>query len=186
MAEPTPGRAPWPTGLTPSLAEVRAGFPQSSGVLVILFESNGLAHLHMTRRAAHLRSNPNEITFAGGRFDLRDGTHLNTALREAQEEVGLDPELVEVIGTLPTVLSVPRKIPMHPFVGMVPATVVLQPNQAEVSGIVTLSLVELLAEGAYRQEVGTDGEPSHVFTVAAGSIVKGTAAILASLLALLA
>tara|TARA_R110001583_G_scaffold561_6_gene5004 strand:- start:6746 stop:7363 length:618 start_codon:yes stop_codon:yes gene_type:complete len=91
---------------------------RSAAVLIALFEdsnqqdnpqkneqneysSNGLQVL-LTKRASHLKHHPSQISFPGGKVELTDTDLVHTALREAQEEIGLDPENVTVIGQLPS------------------------------------------------------------------------------------
>lgn len=87
---------------------------RSAAVLIALFDgfstidneedvysSNGLQVL-LTRRASHLKHHPAQISFPGGKVELSDTDLIHTALREAQEEIGLDPENVTVIGQLPS------------------------------------------------------------------------------------
>ena len=55
----------------------------------------------LTQRAAHMHDHPGQISFPGGRVDLTDSTRIETALREMEEEVGIDRQHVSVLGTLP-------------------------------------------------------------------------------------
>lgn len=87
---------------------------RSAAVLIALFDdintvskaqgthsTDGLQVL-LTRRASHLKHHPAQISFPGGKVELTDRDLTHTALREAQEEIGLDPENVTVIGQLPS------------------------------------------------------------------------------------
>src|SRR5207237_8162927 len=75
-------------------------------VLIGLFEQEEELYLAFIRRATTLRSHSGEIAFPGGSVDLTDASPVETALREAQEEIGLDPSRVEVLGILPPVFTV--------------------------------------------------------------------------------
>ncbi|MDQ2714364.1 MAG: CoA pyrophosphatase, partial [Chloroflexota bacterium] len=72
--------------------------PRAAAVLVALFEQDAQTHLLFIRRASTLRSHSGEIAFPGGSIDAIDASPVMAALREAQEEIGLDPCLVEVLG----------------------------------------------------------------------------------------
>src|ERR1700733_9274947 len=71
-----------------------------AAVLVALFVDRGELHGVLTRRREDLRRHAGEISFPGGRHDETDADLLVTALREAQEEIGLAPEAVQVVGAL--------------------------------------------------------------------------------------
>lgn len=79
-----------------------------ASVLVLLFaQDDGQLHTLITKRSMNLRSHPGECCFPGGRQDEEDeNDDTRTALREAQEEIGLDPDHVEILGRLPTMESV--------------------------------------------------------------------------------
>lgn len=72
-----------------------------AAVLVPLVERDEGLSLILTRRAMHMSDHPGQISFPGGRVDLTDSTRVETALREMEEEVGIDRRHVDVIGTLP-------------------------------------------------------------------------------------
>ena len=75
---------------------------RDAGVLVPLIERPSGVHLVLTKRAAHLAVHPGQIAFPGGKRDAQDVDITATALREAYEETGLSPELVRVLGHLPS------------------------------------------------------------------------------------
>src|SRR3982751_1666988 len=75
------------------------GPPRPAAVLVALFEEDGEVRVILTRRAAHLRSHTGEVSFPGGRIDPGEEA-VAAALREAAEEVGLEPATVQIVGQL--------------------------------------------------------------------------------------
>ncbi len=75
--------------------------PQRSAVLVLVAGDDDHADILLTERAAHLRAHAAQVSFPGGRVDPGDDGPVGAALREAQEEVGVRPESVQVVGTLP-------------------------------------------------------------------------------------
>jgi len=74
---------------------------RSAGVLVAFIMQDGVPHVILTKRASHLKHHPGQIAFPGGKQDEGDADVIAAALREADEEVGLSPSAVEVLGTLP-------------------------------------------------------------------------------------
>jgi 8-oxo-dGTP pyrophosphatase MutT (NUDIX family) len=97
----------------------------------------------LTRRADHLRSHGGQVSFPGGRIDPEDASPEAAALREAWEEVALDPAAVELIGRLP-VHETGTGFLVTPVVGLVRPGVVLRPEAAEVAAILSLPLSLLL------------------------------------------
>jgi 8-oxo-dGTP pyrophosphatase MutT (NUDIX family) len=112
-------------------------------------ESPGLV---MTERRADLRRHAGEISFPGGRRD--SGEHLvDTALREAEEEIGLHAGRVEILGALPPVGTFVTGYKINPFVGLIdsPTSLKLAPNPDEVEAILTPPLTELLDTRTHRR-----------------------------------
>ncbi|MBP0591721.1 CoA pyrophosphatase [Paraburkholderia sp. LEh10] len=81
------------------------GDPRVAAVLVPLVVRDGGLSVMLTQRTAHLNDHAGQVSFPGGRHEPGDATTTATALREAQEEVGLDPSRVEVLGALPEYLT---------------------------------------------------------------------------------
>src|SRR6266700_432510 len=77
-----------------------------AAVLLPVFERDGELFLVFIRRAETLRAHSGEIAFPGGRVETGDRSLVATAVREAQEEIGLEPERVEIVGLLPPVFTV--------------------------------------------------------------------------------
>jgi 8-oxo-dGTP pyrophosphatase MutT (NUDIX family) len=104
----------------------------------------------LTRRADHLRSHAGQVSFPGGRIDPEDASPEAAALREAWEEVALDPAAVEVIGRLP-MHETGTGFVVTPVVGLVRPGVTLRPAAAEVAAILSLRLDLLLDPGQPRR-----------------------------------
>jgi 8-oxo-dGTP pyrophosphatase MutT (NUDIX family) len=154
-----------------------------SAVLVALYDDDG-AHVVLTRRSPLLRSHRWEVSFPGGRSD-GDETPWGTALREAAEEVALDPTLVTPIGELDQFVTVGSRSLVHPLVGTLPERPSLAPAPDEVEQILYVPLAELTADGVFREELWTIGDAVRAITFfeLVGDTVWGaTAAMLRQLL----
>ncbi len=112
-----------------------------AAVLLGIFEQDGEAYLVFIRRAATLRSHSGEIAFPGGGVEPTDQSQVAAALREAQEEIGLDPTRVEVLGLLSPVFTVVSNYLVTPVVAFLPQGLgSLQLQASEVTEIILASL----------------------------------------------
>ena len=115
-----------------------------AAVLVPLIWYDSDWQILMTKRAAHLSHHAGQISFPGGVLDAGDKGLIDTALREAYEEISLTPTSVRVMGSLQPVRS-PAGFVVQPFVGIIggDSFFELQPNPAEVDSIFTLPLAHI-------------------------------------------
>jgi 8-oxo-dGTP pyrophosphatase MutT (NUDIX family) len=158
----------------------------ASAVLAPIYEHGGEAFVVLTRRAQHLRAHRGEVSFPGGRQEPGEDLRM-TALREAQEEVGLDPGDVEVIGQLDHLQTVTSHSFIVPFVGVLAGRPELVPSPHEVELVLHVPLAELLAEGVHHSECWglTPLERELWFFDVVGDTIWGaTAAMLCNLLRL--
>lgn len=182
-----PSRDPSAPSIPEELAQ---GTWRKSAVLVPLYEDKGELHVILTRRAAHLRSHSREVSFPGGGQEEADSSLWETALRETQEEIALDAELVERIGQLPTFRTVGSKSLVHPFVSVIrggrPEGLI--PDPSEVEHILYIPMSELLQDDVFYEErwkISAIGTVTVNFFELYGDTVWGaTAAMLRQLLAL--
>ena len=154
-----------------------------AAVLLAMFGPPDRAGLVFTERRLDLRRHAGEISFPGGRQDHPDESLLATALREAEEEIGLDPAQVEVKGALPPVGTFVTGYKVHPFVGTIPENLRFRPNPAEVAAILEFTL-EQLREGFAMRRLIRRGVPIRTPTYEVGEhmIWGATARILQHLL----
>ena len=124
-----------------------------AAVLVPLYASGGELHAVFTRRRDDLRRHPGEISFPGGRYDEGERDLLATALREAEEEIGLPADAVEVLGALQPTPTIATGYAVYPFVGMIEAGRSWTPSAGEVADVLELSLSDLVAGYARRRLV---------------------------------
>ena len=126
-------------------------------MLVPLFRGAGKQpHAVFTRRRTDLRRHAGEISFPGGRHDPEDADLRETALREAEEEIGLPRAEVTVLGELAATSTFVTGYLIHPFVGLIPAGRRWQPSPAEVDVVLELPLAAL-REGRTRTRLERRG-----------------------------
>src|SRR4051794_26094144 len=133
-------------------------------------------------RRSDLSRHAGEISFPGGRRD-EDEELLDTALREAEEEIGLARERVEVVGALPPIGTFVTNYKVHPFVGLIEEGMRFEPNPSEVESVLVVSLDEL--EAAYeKRRLVRRGVPikTDTYLIEHNLIWGATARILALLL----
>ena len=122
---------------------------KDAAVLVPLFEDGGL-HAVFTRRRHDLRRHAGEISFPGGRRD--HGEELErTALREAQEEIGLPPDAVEIVGALPPTPTFVTNYAVYPFVGLIEPGFAWVLAETEVAYVLELPLEAVRAAHGKRR-----------------------------------
>ena len=159
--------------------------PRDAAVLLPLYGWPEEPGLVLTERRADLRRHAGEISFPGGRRDEADADLAATALREAHEEIGLDPGLVDLGEELPTTGTFVTGYRIHPFVGRIPhpRELDLEPNPAEVETVLTLSL-DLLRDNYGMRRLIRRGIPFHTPTYEVeGHLIWGaTARIIGDLL----
>jgi 8-oxo-dGTP pyrophosphatase MutT (NUDIX family) len=130
-----------------------SGVPaRASAVLAPLYEQDGQVMVVLTRRTWALRTHQGEMSFPGGRIEPGEKP-LDGALREAQEEIDLDPSSVEVIGELDHLSTVSSMSFIVPFVGVVPGRPDITPNPDEVDAVIHVSLSELADPAIFREEL---------------------------------
>ena len=106
----------------------------------------------LTERTLHLSTHSGQIAFPGGKVDKDDADASATALREAQEEIGLEPSLVHVLGTLPQYVTGSAFV-ITPVVGLVHAAYSLIPNSYEVADVFEVPLAFLMNPANHQRHV---------------------------------
>ncbi len=153
-----------------------------AAVLVPLYVRDEELHAVFTKRREDLRRHPGEISFPGGRRDHPDEELATTALREAEEEIGLAPDDVDVIGTLPPVSTFVTGYLIYPHVGLIDP-IPWRPSPNEVELVLELPLHALVA-GYAKRPITRRGFTFEVDTYVVGDhlIWGATARILGDLL----
>jgi len=119
----------------------------------------------LTQRTDHLTDHPSQISFPGGRVEAHDADPTATALREAEEEIGLDPAQVEVLGSLPTYTTGTGFV-VTPVVGLVRLGFDLRPDPFEVAEVFEVPLGWLMNPSNHqRHAIEVDGLRREFFSI---------------------
>ena len=116
---------------------------KAAAVLIPILERAGELHVVYIRRSDEVESHRGQVAFPGGRVDPDDATLLDTALREAHEEVAIPPHAVEVLGAFPVANTLTSGIIVAPFAGVISASTPMRPSPAEVAEIFEVPLAAL-------------------------------------------
>ena len=194
----SPGpEAPWTVGAVPSMNDVLAAVPEydqplrpdfpdarASAVLIALADGSEGPEVLLTRRSWELRHHRGEVSFPGGRLDPGE-TAVDAALREAHEEVGLDPTHVSVRGELEHLNTVVSRSYIVPKVATVPEPLALRGETMEVDRVMWVPLAEFTRADTYRSEVwgiGATDRVLHFFELEDETVWGATAHMLVDLL----
>ena len=161
--------------------------PRQAGVLLLLYPIHDVLNLVLTVRTASLNHHSGQISLPGGGWEEEDASLQETALREAQEEIGIVADALELLGSLTTLYVPPSHNIVHPLVAYTPQRPAFQPNPQEVAELLEVPLQLLLDPATQREEDWTwRGEPLHVpfYAVGKHKVWGATAIIIAEFLAL--
>ena len=136
----------------------------NAGVLAVMWEEQGETRLVLTRRSSAMRTHKGEVSFPGGRLDGKEDPAA-AALREAHEEVALDPALVELVGWIHPVLTMVSGSLILPVLATVATRPHLVASPHEVERVFDVSLAELADPEIFHEERWS----------IAGRVIPGTA-----------
>jgi len=141
---------------------------RAAGVLAPIIEDERGLSLLLTKRSAALKHHPGQIAFPGGKLDDGDADVTAAALREADEEIGLPPSHVEVLGTLAPHETV-TSFQVTPVIGFVKKPFVIRPEPGEVDEVFSVPLEHVLNPDNYLiQSRRWRGQKRHYFVVPYG------------------
>jgi 8-oxo-dGTP pyrophosphatase MutT (NUDIX family) len=136
----------------PALGQFLIEHPKPAAVLIPLLSNGSGWHVLLTRRHSDLPEHSGQVAFPGGRADPEDISPEQTALREADEEIGLKPQDVHLLGRLQDYLTI-TNYRVTPVVGVIPWPYKLQPAEAEVSRVFTIPMEWLAQPGNYEERL---------------------------------
>ena len=157
-----------------------------AAVLLALYEVEGDLRIILQKRSQLVEHHKGEISFPGGMADSDDDSRLHTALREADEEMGISPDDVRVLGRLDDTPTI-SDFMISTFVGAIPSPYTFTPSEAEVDEVILVPVSHLRKPSSYRDDVRLeDGRfhrmPIYVYN---GHVIFGaTARILEQFLSL--
>ncbi len=126
-------------GANGNITSFKGVFPQQAAVMVLLTDS-AEPELIFTLRAKHLNQHAGEVCFPGGKWEPQDDSLLTTALRETHEEIGLSPNMIDVLGALPARATKSGAM-VQPFVGKISADCRFNLNHHELEELFTVPLI---------------------------------------------
>ena len=130
-----------------------------AAVLLPIYHKQGQYYILLTKRTEKVKEHKGQICFPGGAYQERDGTLVNTALRECAEEIGLKADDIEVLGELDDTVIVTSSYIVSPFVGFIPWPHALEVDQWEADEVIEVPISALLNKDCLREETGiVDGE----------------------------
>jgi 8-oxo-dGTP pyrophosphatase MutT (NUDIX family) len=124
-------------------------------VLIPLYQEQGQCYIVFIKRTETVKEHKGQISFPGGSRDIRDRTLLDTALRESQEEIGLHPEDVEVIGELDDEVTTTSNYIVTPFVALIPWPYRFTLNRDEVDEILRVPIAALMSRDCLKPDIET-------------------------------
>lgn len=118
--------------------EIAALNPRISGVMLLLYERNNELHIVFTQRKSYDGVHSGQMSFPGGKKDETDTDLTHTALRETEEEVGVKPQQIQLLGKLSELYIPPSNFLVHPAVGFAESIHSFTPQEKEVEKVVEI------------------------------------------------
>lgn len=177
--EDRPNEPAWVRRLTPLLPPERPGHPalgecRAAAVLVLLTAGADGPEVLLTARSSELAAYPDQLVFPGGSSDSGDPGPVETALREAQEEVGLDPDSVCVVGTLAPFVLLESGFVVTPVLAWSEQPRFLHgPNPAEVAGVRSVAIGTRAAADPLSDPPRIGTMTSSILDLLVGRLVRG-------------
>ncbi|MBT6438997.1 MAG: CoA pyrophosphatase [Flavobacteriales bacterium] len=126
--------------------------PKLSAVLALLFPKNNEPHILLTLRNTYKGVHSKQVSFPGGKREKIDTSFEQTALRETEEEIGINTKSIQILGKLTEVYIPPSRFLVHPFVGVTPSSPIFKPDAHEVSEIIECPISQLLDDSIIKEK----------------------------------
>lgn len=120
--------------------------PRIAAVMMLFYPKNDKTHLVLILRNSYKGVHSAQIAFPGGKFEQQDENYETTALRETHEEVGIQPDKIEIIKTFTELYIPPSNFMVHPFLGICKEQITFSPDPSEVADIIELPLSVFLSD----------------------------------------
>lgn len=125
---------------------------RKAGVMALFINAKTKPHLVLIERATSKGVHSGQIAFPGGQVEERDTSFRDTALRETEEEIGLKPSDIEVLGSFSPIYIPPSNFLVHPFVGLHHLQPNFVPQVSEVASIITLDFNHFLLDSSVKEQ----------------------------------
>ncbi|MDH4269866.1 MAG: CoA pyrophosphatase [Dehalococcoidia bacterium] len=145
---------------------------KASAVLMPLFYSQGQYHILFTERSDEVVFHKGQVCFPGGTREPSDSDLLQTVLREAEEEIGLEAKDIEILGELDDIITFVTNYVISPFVAFISHPNSLRTNGREVKGAFSVPLSFLIDEANFKQDSYAYEYEGHVIWGATARILK--------------
>lgn len=135
--------------------------PRTAAVLLMIFQREGESYVVLTRRTDSVAHHKGQISLPGGTWEPSDGTLLQTALRETEEELGIQPDTVEILGQLADVPTNVTNFTITPFVARLAAPPTYRPATEEVAEVIEVPFSSLNDPSLFSEAEKTGPEGTH-------------------------
>ncbi len=162
----------------------KQGVPLIGAVVLMFYEKKGRTHLFLIKRQDHLQYHPGQISFPGGRCEQGE-TFLETALRETEEEAGIEPSMLTVLGRLKPVYIPVSDFCVHPFVMWHDSNPTFRLDEGEVAAMIEVPADTLLNDctiGTEKRMRGNEAVIIPYFEIEKHRIWGATAMIMSEML----
>jgi 8-oxo-dGTP pyrophosphatase MutT (NUDIX family) len=145
---------------------------RASAVLIPIFCDHGQYHVLFTERSDEVVFHKGQVCFPGGTQEPSDSSLLQTALREAEEEIGLQAKDIEIVGELDDILTFVTNYVISPFVAFIPHPHSLKTDGREVKGTFSVPLSFLMDEANFKQDSCAYEYEGHIIWGATARILR--------------
>jgi 8-oxo-dGTP pyrophosphatase MutT (NUDIX family) len=125
---------------------------RAGGVMILLYQKDGSVHFPLIQRPDYDGVHAKQMSFPGGKKDPNDETLIITALRETEEEIGVNPDKIEIIGALTKLFIIASNFNVLPAIGLINEVPEFLANEHEVDEIIEVNLADLMDEEKQKEK----------------------------------